>query len=825
MIPSNISDLPILISGTDVGILDPQEELWPGDPGRQFELRELQGSSIIKALHGIANFHQSSTNYPHTIFRLPLRTVQSPLSKNIYSIDRVKLLLNTLRSEAKYLLLFLKSVVKIEVICINRLSHTQTLCVSIDSPRVDSERSHLLTQLHDAHKALNSCRLSSIFLTKLIFNVKVTDNGRSSTSHWVVVNQVGSGNSEILEIAEELCIFPWVGTAIELTSTQSNNGRVSCFLPLPPEVTSNLPIHVNGTFNLNDERRTLKWISAERTNDTKAKWNDLLIKNLLPGCYYQLLLLVRDKYRHEQFYQAWPDPALLRGSHWKGLLQDLYQKLFAEKCVWSTESNRWVSIQDAIFIERGKQLSSVVTRVLTKCPYIVVQAPEVFWRALTYSGKLVSVTIITPNFTRGAIRPNKTAYELESTEDKLKLLQFCLSDEKFSDLNDIALVPLANGKFEKFSSTFSLLWNISSLPTKELYVCSKEFPRILVPNQDNLLIDVSDISLQNLLKKLANSGHTQLKLLNVETVAALLPNSFPQQWKGHSTVTLPCFGFPTEWFELFWKWVQYQNLSHFIGLPVLPIATKSRRNGFCATKLMQSHQSSVLVVRANCPNDMLTALCRLRVNCTMIEHTPFVKHFELSSYVHKLNDPAGILTAISNTRINPSDVRFSEKEAIFLQEFLAASRILALNSTQKAVLENLPIFKTFNNSQLISVSTANSISWENQATLEPKGFQLTVASLPNKLVIFSRNDNYVYLFNYFAIDKPSSMTELIQTKVFAMIRAANVPSSNMDALMTEILRLLPVLKMQSSSGGIITASISLLPFLPTVSGGRKAPWS
>ena len=811
-----VSDLPILASGDKVGIFDPQEEIWQGYPGRMFELTELRSSSITSALHKIAKFDKDSPNYPHTIFRLPLRDKPSKLSRITYSVGKVKELLNALRLEAKYLLLFLKSVTKIEVIYVSEVKHSikhkQTLCISIESEnlsQVTSERSYLLEQLHSLH----TCRVSRIIPSTVTFKINVTDRlkGQSETSEWGVVTQVGSTNEEVLQTAEELHIFPWVGTAVELSSAQTNNGRVFCFLPLPPEVTSNLPIHVNAAFSVNDERRALKWTETERANDILARWNDLLISSLLPDCYYKLLLLLRDKYDPEPFYQAWPDPLKLQESHWLGLLQDLYQKLFAKECVWSAESKCWVSIRNPVFIKQGDQLSSVITRVLTKCLHIVVQVPDIVWKVFDYNGE--KVKIITPSLTRKALRPKEATYKLESTEDKLKLLQFCLSDKLFSNLSNIALIPLANGEFVRFSSESKLAL------ASEIYVCSRENLRALIPNQDERLIDVSDNILQHMLIEVAESEETQLRTLNAERVAALLLCSFPNEWKDQSTIKLPCPGFPTKWFKIFWNWVQPYDLSHFIGLPVLPVATKSIRDGFKVTKLLRAHKSSTLVVPKGSPEDILTALGKLNVNCTMTEYTPYVKHSELSSYVNKLKHPSEILTAISNATSNPSEVNFSEEEAMCLQEFLVGSRILALNPSQKTVLENLSIFKTLNNSQLISVRTANSISWKNEATLEPKKYQLS-ASLPNKLVIFSRSENYSHLFSHFDIYHPSSMFELIETKVFGMIKAAKFPSSKMDALMTEILELLPVLRMQSSRQ---LRSISQLPFLPTISRQRKAP--
>ena len=60
------------------------------------------------------------------------------------------------------------------------------------------------------------------------------------------------------------------------------NGRIFCFLPMPIETASNLPVHVNGTFGLNDDRRNLKWPGVERRNDSTADWNKLLVSRSYP---------------------------------------------------------------------------------------------------------------------------------------------------------------------------------------------------------------------------------------------------------------------------------------------------------------------------------------------------------------------------------------------------------------------------------------------------------------------------------------------------------------------------------------------------------------
>ena len=59
------------------------------------------------------------SGYTQTIFGLPLRTAASGLSDNTYNSRKLLQLLEALREEANYLLLFLKSVCKIEVIHID----------------------------------------------------------------------------------------------------------------------------------------------------------------------------------------------------------------------------------------------------------------------------------------------------------------------------------------------------------------------------------------------------------------------------------------------------------------------------------------------------------------------------------------------------------------------------------------------------------------------------------------------------------------------------------------------------------------------------------
>ena len=66
-------------------------------------------------------------------------------------------------------------------------------------------------------------------------------------------------------------------------------------------------VHVNGTFALNSNRRTLKWPGVERRNDPEAEWNQTLVSELLPSCYDYLISKVQQVPQSSDVYSAWPD--------------------------------------------------------------------------------------------------------------------------------------------------------------------------------------------------------------------------------------------------------------------------------------------------------------------------------------------------------------------------------------------------------------------------------------------------------------------------------------------------------------------------------------
>ena len=73
-----------------------------------------------------------------------------------------------------------------------------------------------------------------------------------------------------------------------------------------------LPVHVHGSFGINSDRHSLKWPGPDQTSEP-AKWNKLLVKELLPRVYVSAIKCAINMQINGQeisidcIYHAWPD--------------------------------------------------------------------------------------------------------------------------------------------------------------------------------------------------------------------------------------------------------------------------------------------------------------------------------------------------------------------------------------------------------------------------------------------------------------------------------------------------------------------------------------
>ena len=200
------------------------------------------------------------STFPGTLFRFPLRNTPSELSENIYTIEKLRELTGALKREAKFLLVFLRSVDVIEIFEIGENGRQcQVFRAAVaERDKVYQERRGFMEKLKSAITG-NPYNIGLM----LDFHVETTEDTITTLCHWIVASQVGGSMPNVLAAATKQHVLPWVGAALELKDSPpgetSPGGRIFCFLPMPQEASCPLPVHFNGTFGLSNNRRTLKW--------------------------------------------------------------------------------------------------------------------------------------------------------------------------------------------------------------------------------------------------------------------------------------------------------------------------------------------------------------------------------------------------------------------------------------------------------------------------------------------------------------------------------------------------------------------------------------
>ena len=828
------ADVPSIISGDTVAYLDPQERVWPGQSGMSFSLSELQDTNALASLEGIEGFSSSTTNYPKTLFRFPLRSKPSPdLSLSTYTADSLIKLVGALRDEAKFLLLFLRSIHTVEVYSISSNSskphvlHLQVQIAPECRDALSKKRTSFLSELKDKH-TLSKYNISpSIsFVSKFAINITDIESKQTMKSiSWLVASQVGSSKKDILDAAKTQHCFPWVGVAMELhelQGTPSGPGRLFCFLPMPAETASKLPVHVNGTFGLNDDRRTIKWPGGERRNDPTAWWNRKLVTDCLPSCYNLLLKTAVENrlITPKLFYHNWPCMARLLGTDWRLLVEPLFQLVFQWECLWAQEWNKWVKIsQNVVLCGTNTNVPDVIKRVLKACALQLCEVPEHVYNAVNTRQSHV-IKQMSPSLVCHSLRSNSYAYKSECYNEKLKLLHYCLRDTDYSNLIGLELLPVADTTFKSFNS--------SSMYGHKCYICSNDYPRKLLPNIDSELVDLSNVDkdLHSKLQKVAHSSITNLKALSVPAVANLLTKCYPYSWVNEHTVEVARgdHRFPYEWWETFWTWVQHHvnDLSHFEGQHIVPVITSSQPGEMHATKLQTNSDVVVITASSSCPAALLCAFQKLHIQCVILEHFNKLRHWKLYNYLNQFN-PVGVLNAIANSGCTVKKAIFTRTEAAQLQQFLTSQNIAYLSLSHKNILTRLRIFNVLNRHSLTSIRAASQEAWKSQVILEPNSFSFSSDMLPHNMAILSRNGNRRELIEACgSVVMPESMMRFLIDYLFDMIRCGSCPEDKVDTLMEHVLQCqFPILQFYLE----FINQLNCLPFIryDEHTNTRKAP--
>lgn len=398
-----------------------------------------------------SNVVMEDQHFEGTIFRFPLRNEASDISDNIYDSDKVVELFDSFIADADLSLLFLKNVTSVSLIHINKHGTVNTRL---------QVKSSVLTDV-----VLGS-EDGSVVEGLTRFKVMTNSEDHQETKWLVTTCTMKEGNVDNLDaLAKKLSFFPQVDLAFPCGEKRdSTESRLSCFLPLPNNESNKtgLPVYINACFGLTDNRRQIKWLEEDQKHDEHALWNELLMKELLPQAY---LMIIQDAIKLAKqsvlpvssVYDLWPDIAQVQHrDKWYAIALDVLHQLFRQNVAvlsLAKDERMFITPSEAVFPCNGPTSTDIlaaIKKTLVSCGENLVTLPVSVARAIDEAyPQLNTLKKVTPTFLRETL--HRIHVNKISTDDKLSLLEYILSDGKYSELEGLQLLPLIDGSFRSFT--------------------------------------------------------------------------------------------------------------------------------------------------------------------------------------------------------------------------------------------------------------------------------------------------------------------------------------------------------------------------------------
>ena len=708
-----ISDLPSILSGDHVAFLDPHgRHFIHGETGMRLPLcmKETldqfpdQFTPYINPLFGCSQSTFEDKHFAGTIFRFPLRNKKSELSDENFLWDdkRVEKMFESFKLDAGISPLFLKSVRSISFYEKSSIHENPKLLFTVTASEAIGPGGDGATLQLKRKELLQAARLAQSVHVSWNMNVKVEVCGGSNvetSKQYLTVNTMKTDgiSPEFQALIRKLKLLPWAGVSMLVdAATDADcdpNGRLFCFLPLPvdkQDMHTGLPVHIHGYFGLGEDRRNIDWPS-EGTTIEAARWNKLLVDEIFPQAYVHLIeTAVQEGAPAGVVYRAWPKIAAVK-DNWKNGVKNFLQDIKDKNVIYSSvNGGTWLKPSE-VYIEPTQ--NEIVRKVLERKGYSVPtgQVPQHVLDALRWAE--IETKHLSPKVVREAIRGESLASLTH--EDKMHLLLFILDDadlqedKDLQDLNNIHLLPLADGSFTKFCSN-----------NAPVYIPTDLIPSDIFPNMTQRFVAED---LPSILKK-SPSCH-QLKILTCEMVPEVLKEALPRDWTQVKDVIIKWIpgglsGGPQQpehcWLERFWNWLRRQTPTMIYKFDQFPLVELERSDGcHLLAKLKKNLMIySSMATSSHLSESMMTYLKSLGIVVIQNDLPEFIKQHP---YIDKvvlspdINGVAAVLEAnwcklaIDNVA-NDSNGLKDEIRQLFSQG------VLHLHDGFKKLLSQLPIF-------------------------------------------------------------------------------------------------------------------------------------
>uniref|UniRef100_A0A8C1JVL6 HEPN domain-containing protein n=1 Tax=Cyprinus carpio TaxID=7962 RepID=A0A8C1JVL6_CYPCA len=818
----HITDLPCVFSSEHLAIFDPQKKMFGEDEeGYRWSLNDEEDrESLLKFRDQFQPFQNTVSKvnscswekviseeqyFKGTLFRFPLRNEASEISDNLYDSTKVTQLFDSFIADADISLLFLRNVSSITLLHID----TNGLC---NNRLKVSVSNNFTTDLSYIKK--DSFDRKTCFKTVS----QICQQMVETRTKWLVTTCLLKQGyiPEIDSLAKKLSFYPQVDAAFRLDGDRSLcNGRLSCFLPLPnnePNKTG-LPIHINACFGLTDNRRFIKWQEEDQKNDESAMWNELLTKDILPHVY---LMMILDAIQlsgvsalpSPTVYNLWPDLSkTVHKERWHEVATNTLKVLFEYKIFHLADNEQiWVSPSDAVFPVKNicSNTMSAVSRLLIAKGENLVTVPEhVLKDVQEIFPKSDTLTWVTPSYARAVL--HRSEAENLSKDDKYSLLEFALSDEKYTELEGLKLLPLSDGTFTSFGNGVQ----------KTVLIDNEKFPRTLLPfcKERFLPNDLSHFCTVQL-KKLATRSIYNIINLDAQQVVALTKQHLPMDWKvsqGHVTwKTTEDHHPPKSWLAEFWKFLsaEWNELSSFINMPLIPVEPLQSSGNSILLARLQSNTTLIFQssTGSNLSNNVQKVL--KTVGCTVIKRDECLRHRYIESYVLPAS-PRNVLQVIVNSnrdQVIKGIASASSHEREELKVYL--SSLDSLTVAEQNLLSMLPIFKMMSGKYVAVKSKQAVVSTTNPAIPNDLPMPDTIVQCANEA-----DRRLLTLLEIEILDAAKVAVHLVDC-----IKTGSFKNSEEQTIMTWILKNGSILLSQSEQ--LVTKTKSL-NFIETTQGERK----
>lgn len=568
-----VADLPSVFSGEGIAFIDPYMRYFKkevngqrtSDPTSTYmwhlgkkkdEISRLshQFEPYLQELLGITKETLSqSGGFRGTLFRFPFRQPEmlrnasansaNTLSTTVYDSEKIKALVHSLVADGNHMLLFLKNIEAIEVYENRSGSQPKRLLAICVEPNyldvIKVRRQEFQNKVCESiTRKVDGSSVSTTYPLAIQISDEIARK-RPETTYWLV-SQYYAARSECksIEVDTKLGYLPLVGAAIKLDTEPGNkdiceevpDGHVFCFLPLPLEKKSptGLRVHVHGCFAIDQNRRHIKWPTADQTgpvNDPALVWNRFLVSSLLPVAMTQLTTFLiqlqqkketamsavpevlkcalekKTQHNPEYFarlvYAVIPDVSSVT-CQWQSLAVAFAQAMISRQQLFfspSQQRGRWLHWEDTTFdvLTNVDEESRLLQNVLYTDDRNLACVPDYVMKLLPKKAARITVHQVCDSLL------NVQTEMMLNDSDRVLLLKYVMENLSFPDdarhLCGLKVLPLADGEWTEFKTKFA--------GDEKVYVHSRDHPARLLPGLESrfLKVDVAPNKCKELAKQ------------------------------------------------------------------------------------------------------------------------------------------------------------------------------------------------------------------------------------------------------------------------------------------------------------------------------------